>query len=265
MDGDVVEEVSVLGIVLADAAVLVPGNDVLAEDTPAGNGSLALVADNGEGPLVGLLCVDVRVDVDDDDVAEVAHALLGDAEQLGAVLVELDALDGRGELPRLELAARLDLPQADGVVCGARGDHGRGRVDVDGPDGADVAVVGAEALAVVGEPGADLLVLCDGEDEVAIEVVPGGGRVSRRGWRRDWEGYLIWVSARSCPARRMGLMMGCCGVGAARRGEERLGGGLYRGGTLATATRQRRGQRRIFWRCAFDSGDARLVGWPVWA
>jgi hypothetical protein len=39
-----------------------------------------------------------------------------------------------------------------------------------------MAVVGSETLAVVREPGADLLVLGDGEDEVAIEVVSGGGR-----------------------------------------------------------------------------------------
>lgn len=178
VDGNVVEHVAGLGVVLADAAVLVAGDDVLAEVAPAGDGGLALVADDGEGALVGLGAVDVRVDVEDDDVAEVAHALLGDAEQLGAVLVELDALDGRGELPDLEAAARLDVPQADGVVGGARGDHGRGGVDVDGPDGTDVAVVRAEALAVVREPDADLLVLGDGEDEVAIEVVPAeeGGK-----------------------------------------------------------------------------------------
>lgn len=34
-----------------------------------------------------------------------------------------------------------------------------------------MAVVGSKTLAVVGEPGADLLILCDGEDEIAIFVV----------------------------------------------------------------------------------------------
>lgn len=33
-----------------------------------------------------------------------------------------------------------------------------------------MTVVGSKSLAVVGEPGADLLILCDGEDEVAIFV-----------------------------------------------------------------------------------------------
>jgi len=36
-----------------------------------------------------------------------------------------------------------------------------------------MAVVGSKTLAVVGEPGANLLILCDGEDEIAIFVVPG--------------------------------------------------------------------------------------------
>lgn len=174
VDGHVIDQLARLGVVLADAPVLVARDDVLAQVAPAGDGGLALVADDGQVALLGLLGVRVRVDVEDDDVAQVAHALLGDAEQLGAVLVELDALDGGGELPGLEVLARLDVPEADGVVGRARGDHGRGRLDVDGPDGADVAVVRAEALAVVGEPGADLLVLGDGEDDVAIEVVSIG-------------------------------------------------------------------------------------------
>lgn len=204
VNGHVVQQVARLAVVLRDAAVLVAGNDVLVQGAPAGDGGLALVADNGEDLFIALLGIDVRVDVHDDNVAQVAHALLGDAQQLGAVLVELDALDGGGELPDLEAAAGLDLPEADGVVCSARGDHGGGRVDVDGPYGADMAVVGAETLAVVGEPGADVLILCDGEDDVAIEIVPvargtrcqpkgaqSGGRVIGR--RR----YRIWVSARS--------------------------------------------------------------------
>ena len=176
MDGDVVQQVTGLGIVSAHAAILVASNDVLAHGAPASDGGLALVADDGQDLLVTLLGVDVGVDVDDDNVGEVTHTLLGDTQQLGAVLVELDSLDGGGELPGLDEATGLDLPEADGVVGGARGDHGRGRVDVDGPDGTDMAVVGSETLAVVREPGADLLVLGDGEDEVAIEVVSGGGR-----------------------------------------------------------------------------------------
>jgi hypothetical protein len=39
-----------------------------------------------------------------------------------------------------------------------------------------VAVVCSETLAVVGEPDANLLVLGDGEDEIAIEVVAMSAR-----------------------------------------------------------------------------------------
>lgn len=145
-------------------------NDVLVHVAPAGDGGLALVADDGKLLLVALLAVDVGVDVENDNGAEVTHALLGDAQQLGALLVELDALDGGGELPGLEQAAGLHLPEADGVVGAATGDHGRVRVDVDGPDGTLVALVGAQALAIVTEPGADMLILGDGEEKVAVAV-----------------------------------------------------------------------------------------------
>lgn len=178
VDGDVVEEISGLGIVLADAAVLVASNDVLAQVAPSSNGSLALVADDSEDPLLALLGLDVGVDVKDDNVAQETHTLLGHTQQLGAVLVELDTLDGGGELPGLEAFARLDLPEADGVVGRTGGDHGRGGVDVDSPDGTDMAVIGSETLAVVSEPDADLLILGDREDEVAVEVVP----IRDKGW-----------------------------------------------------------------------------------
>lgn len=171
MGGDAVDDVAVLAVKLRDAAVLVAGDDVLGHVAPAGDGGLALVADDAQDLLGVLLGGGVDVDVEDDDGAEVAHALLGDAQQLGAVLVELDALDGGGEVPGHQALAGGDLPQLDSVVSGARGDNGAGGVDVDGPDGALVAVVGAEALAVVREPGADMLVLGCGEDDVAIAVV----------------------------------------------------------------------------------------------
>jgi hypothetical protein len=88
----------------------------------------------------------------------VPHALLRYAEELAAILVELDPLDGGRELPRLEALARLDVPESDRVVGRARGDNGACGVDVDGPDGTLVAAICAEALPVVREPDADLLV-----------------------------------------------------------------------------------------------------------
>lgn len=159
-----------LGVILANAAILVSSDDVLVHVAPASHGRLALVADDGELLLVALLAVEIGVDVEDDDGTEVTHALLGDTQQLGTLLVELDALDGGGKLPGLEQAAGLDLPEADGVVGAAAGNHAGVRGDVDGPDGTLVALVGSEALAIVTEPGADVLILGDGEEEVAVAV-----------------------------------------------------------------------------------------------
>lgn len=146
-------------------------DDVLVEVAPAGDGGLALVADDGQGALVGLLGVDVEHDVEDDDGAQVAHALLGDAQQLAAVLAELDALDGGREVPGLEAPARLDLPQPDRVVGAAARDERRRRVHVHRPDRPLVALVRPQPLAVVREPRADLLVLGRREEEVSVRVV----------------------------------------------------------------------------------------------
>ncbi len=143
VDGEVVKHIASLGIVLADATVLVSGNDVLGEPAEASDGGLALVADNGQSTLVGLLSLGVGVDVVDDNVGEVTHTLLSNTEQLGTILVELDTLDGGGELPDLEAATGLDIPETNSVVGRTGGDHGRARVDIDSPDGTNVAVVGA--------------------------------------------------------------------------------------------------------------------------
>ena len=139
------------------------GDDVLVHVAPAGNGSLALITDNSEGALVGLLSLKIGNNIEDDDGAEVTHTLLSDAEQLAAVLAELDALDGRGEVPGLEAFTGTHVPETNGVVGAATRDHGGSRVDVDGPDSALMTLVGTETLAVVGEPDADLLVLGGGE------------------------------------------------------------------------------------------------------
>lgn len=183
VDGDVVQEIAGLAVVLADTTILVSSNDVLAHVAPSRNRGLGFVADNGQSLLVALLGLDVGVDIDDDNVTQVAHALFRDTEKPGAILVELDTLDGGGELPDLEALAALDVPEADGVIGRTRGDHGRGRVDIDGPDGTNVAVVGSETLAIVRKPGANLLILGDREDDIAIEVVAVDG-----------EGQLVYES-----------------------------------------------------------------------
>jgi len=171
VDGDVEDEVSGLGVILRNGAVLVASDDVLAEVAPPGNGGLALVADNRHGLLVLLLSLHVDLDIDHNDGAQVPHALLCHAQQLGAVLVELDALDGCRKLPCLEAFAGLDIPQTDCVVGGTGSEDRRGGVNVDSPDGTLVAVMCAQPLTVVSEPCANMLVLGSRENQVAIAVV----------------------------------------------------------------------------------------------
>ena len=85
-----------------------------------------------------------------------------------AIFIELNSLHRGVEVPDFYAPPSPHVPEADGVVCGAGGEEGGGRVDIDGPEGALVAVVGAEAFAVSGVPGADYLVLRAGEEDVAI-------------------------------------------------------------------------------------------------
>jgi hypothetical protein len=151
----------------------VTSQNVLGQITPSSNGGLALVAHNGQLSLVTLLGVDVGVDVEHDDGTQMTHTLLRHTEQLAAVGAELNALDGCRELPSLEETAGLDLPKSDGVVGAAGGDHGACRVDIDGPDGTDVALVCSETFAIVREPHANLLILGDGEEQVAVGVESG--------------------------------------------------------------------------------------------
>ena len=219
MDRNVVDQVTGLAVVLGDRAVLVASDDVLAQVAPPGHRGLALLAHNRQLLLVGLLRLDVDLDLEHDDGAQVPHALLCHTQQLCAVLVELDAFDGRREVPCLEAFARLDVPEADCVVGRARGEDGAGGVDIDGPDGTLVAAICSEPLAVMRLPDADDLVLRDGEDEVAVGVV-SAARVSR--WNPNGPQVpsgtsgatnLIWVRARSWPANKMGLILAVLTVG----------------------------------------------------
>jgi uncharacterized protein with von Willebrand factor type A (vWA) domain len=54
-----------------------------------------------------------------------------------------------------------------------------------------VAVVSAETLAIVREPDADLLVLGDGEDEIAIEVVARGRRSAKEPHGNEWRVHVM--------------------------------------------------------------------------
>lgn len=141
VNGEVEELVSGLGIVLGDGPILVTSNNVLAEVAPPSNRSLALVANNSQGLLVALFGLGIELDVEHDNGAQVAHSLLCHAQELGSILVELHTLDRSWELPRLQQLASLDFPEADCVVGRPGGEEGCRRVDINGPDSADVAVV----------------------------------------------------------------------------------------------------------------------------
>lgn len=158
------------------------GNDVLGQVAPASNGSLALVAHDCQIPLVALLGVDIQNDGENDDRTQMTHALLGNSQNLLSVGAELDTLDCGGEVPGLQQAAGLDFPESHGVVGATTRDYGGSGIDVDGPDGALVSLVGAETFAIVCIPDTDLLVLGHGEKEVAV------GIESTRSWL---EGYPV--------------------------------------------------------------------------
>ena len=72
-----------------------------------------------------------------------------------------------------------------------------------------MAFVGAEALAVGTVPGGGNVVFANGEDEVAF-LGESRGIMSALAADVEEDGkptYLTWVSARSCPDSRMGLIL----------------------------------------------------------
>ncbi|KAH0373857.1 putative eukaryotic translation initiation factor 3 subunit I, partial [Aureobasidium melanogenum] len=141
---------SSLCVPLGNGTVLVARDDVSCAGRETSDCDLGnVVDDNAQRVLVGLLALGVLVDVVDEDCAELALTLLGDTEQLGAVLVELDALDCGSKLPSLQQLSGLNLPQSDGVVGAAGCEQDGARVDVDCPERTLVALVDTEALTVV--------------------------------------------------------------------------------------------------------------------
>lgn len=167
-------ETAYLCVVLTDRPILVPRDDISAQVTPRSHGGFTLTAGDDQTPLVALLRRHVDLHIQHHYRPQEPHPLLRHREQFRPVLAELHPFDRRVEVPYFDALARADVPEADGVVGGAGGEEGGAGVDVDGPEGALVAVVGPEAFAVGGEPGADYLIFGAGEEYVAVFGVSVG-------------------------------------------------------------------------------------------
>lgn len=160
-----------------------PRNYVPAQITPSSHGSLTLIARNDQTPLIALFCLHIHLDIKHDNRPQIPHSLLRHSEQFRPIVVKLHPLDRRIEVPYFYTFTRADVPEADGIVGGAGGEEGGAGVDVNGPEGALVAVVGAEAFTVGGEPGADDLIFGAGEENVAVfgvSVINSQKREQRR-------------------------------------------------------------------------------------
>lgn len=151
-----------------------PRNDIPTQITPPRHRRLRLIARYHKTPLVALLRLHIDDDIQHDNRAQEAHPLLRHREQFGPVFIKLYPFDRGVEIPYFDALSRADVPEPDGVVGGAGGEQGRAGVDVDGPEGALVAVVGAEPFAVRGEPGTYHLIFGAGEEDVAIFGVSVG-------------------------------------------------------------------------------------------
>ena len=157
-----------LGVVLTDSPIFVPRNYVSAQITPSSHGSLAFIARNDQTPLIALFCLHIHFDIKHDNRPQIPHSLLRHSEQFRPIVIKFHPLDRRIEVPYFYAFARADVPEADGIIGGAGGEKGGAGVDVNGPEGALVAVVCAEAFTVGGEPGADDLVFGAGEEDIAV-------------------------------------------------------------------------------------------------
>lgn len=104
-----------LGIILADATILMSRNNVLAQITPSGNSSLAILARNLQTRLVRLLIQVVSLAISilhikHHNRAQVAHTLLRHGQKLTSIGTEFNPFHGGGELPYFDTFAGLDVP-----------------------------------------------------------------------------------------------------------------------------------------------------------
>ena len=145
-----------------------PCYNIPTQIAPPRHRRLTLIACNDQTPVTALLRLHIYLNVEHFNPSQIAHSHLGNREQFRPILVELNSLDRGIEFPYFYAFARSDIPEADRIVGGARGEEGGTRVDVDCPEGALVAMICAKAFAVGGEPGADNLVFGTGEEDVAV-------------------------------------------------------------------------------------------------
>ena len=131
------------GVPLRQRPVLVPRDYVLVHWGEARDGRFGFFECDGHARFLSLLRIDIDLDIEDDNRPQIPHALLRHAQQLRAVLRELDALDRRGEIPCPKTFSGADFPELDRVVGGARGEERGAWVDGDGPEGALVPFVGS--------------------------------------------------------------------------------------------------------------------------
>jgi hypothetical protein len=105
------------------------------------------------------------------DGGDVVHEVVGGDDRERVPDGELDGPGGRVEAEAEQLPPGADVPELGGLVGGARDEARRVAGHVAGPDGAVVAPVGAQAVAVVCVPDRGGVVLGAGEEEVAVAVV----------------------------------------------------------------------------------------------
>lgn len=194
-----------LGVVLRDPPIFVARNDVFRQITPSCHSRLALLTRNRQTPLVRLLGIDIDFDIQHHNRSQKPHTLLRHCQQLRPIFRKLYALYCRVEVPHFDAFAAANVPEADGVVGGAAGEEGGGGVDVDGPEGALVAVVSAETFAVGREPGADYLIFGGGEEDVAVFGVSVDRDLAKAIFSACWgtKAHFIWVRDRSCKFGRL--------------------------------------------------------------
>ena len=104
-----------LGIILADATILMSSNNVLAQITPSSNSSLAIFARNLQTRLIRLLIQVVSLaiailHIKHHNRAQKAHTLLRHGQKPTSIGAEFDSFHGGGELPYFDAFAGLDVP-----------------------------------------------------------------------------------------------------------------------------------------------------------
>ena len=158
-----------LDVPLDQVSVVVACQQQFIQTSPQHGGHLGSIGRNGHLED-GVLCIK-GPGINDVDLTRVTHLLVCGVTHHISTKTEVCCSYSALGVDLVQLLARLDVPEPDGVVRGARHEVGGVPLGVQTPDSSTVAIVGAQPLTIEAEPDIGMMILGAAEQEVSLPVV----------------------------------------------------------------------------------------------